>query len=111
MESIEHRENGIMIIHPDGELDVNNSTTLKESIFSAMTQGGVRVVVDLGKVGYMDSAALGVLVSGLKKARERKAQFKLANVQEPVEKIFHLTRLTKFFDIHASTEDAIASFK
>lgn len=111
MEKIELLENGITVIHPEGELDVHNSAELKDSIFKVVGEGAEKLVVDLGAVGYMDSAALGVLVSGLKKAREMNTQFKIANIRGPVAKIFQLTRLTKFFEIHSTTEDAVASFK
>ncbi|KAA3615489.1 MAG: anti-sigma factor antagonist [Calditrichaeota bacterium] len=98
------------VITLQGELDVNNVDNLKSLIESELHEGTEKMLVDLKNVSYMDSAALGVLVSGLKRARLSNAQFKLANVTGNVENIFKLTRLTKFFDIYSSVDEAIDSF-
>lgn len=102
--------NGITVIAPEGELDVHNSDELKTHIQNELGKGTSKLLIDLRDVAYMDSAALGVLVSGLKRAREAKAQFKIVNVTAPIERIFRLTRLSKFFEIYGSTQDAVDSF-
>ena len=104
------KQDDVTVIRPSGELDVNNVGELKQMIEGELNRGTMKMVVDLCDVTYMDSAALGVLVSGLKRARLARAQLKLANVNGPVEKIFNLTRLTKFFDIYSSTDEAVGAF-
>lgn len=110
MNDLVEKTNDATVITLHGELDVNNIEDLKNVIETELGNGTGKILVDLNKVTYMDSAALGVLVAGLKRARLANAQFKLANVKGNVENIFKLTRLTKFFDIYNSVDDAIESF-
>ena len=111
METMTFRKNGVVIITPEGELDVYTSSQVKEIIDGELGQGRAQMVVNLQKVTYMDSSALGVLVSGLKSARRLNGSLKLACLGKSVDRIFQLTRLTKFFEIYNSEEAALASFK
>ena len=111
MEPMIEKQNDVTIIRPEGEIDTHNCDSLKEVIQKELRSGAKRLLIDMSNVSYLDSAALGVLVSGFKSARASRAQFKLANMQPPVAKIFQLTRLSKFFDIHQNSDEAIASFK
>ncbi|MCA9734922.1 MAG: STAS domain-containing protein [Deferribacteres bacterium] len=110
MNDLVAKTNDATVITLQGELDVNNVEDLKTVIESELSDGTGKILIDLNKVTYMDSAALGVLVAGLKRARLSNAQFKLANVKGNVENIFKLTRLTKFFEIYNSVDSAMESF-
>ncbi len=111
MENTALQQAGVVVLTPEGELDVNNVDSLRDMIEREFEKGTRKLLVDLSEVTYMDSAALGTLVSGLKKARQKNVQFKIANLQDPVERIFNLTRLSKFFEIYKSTEEAASSFQ
>jgi len=100
----------VIVVAPEGELDVYNSPQLKEVLERHIAQGCSNVVIDLARVTYMDSSALGLLVSQLKSLRKRSGQLKIASLRGSVEKIFQLTRLTKFFEIYPSPEEALSSF-
>jgi anti-sigma B factor antagonist len=53
-----------------GNLDINGGPTLREALLDAIGEHhGRRVVVDLEGVDFIDSAGLGVLLGGLKRAR------------------------------------------
>jgi len=56
-------------------------------------------IVDLGKVTYIDSSALGAFISCYKEVDKRKGTFKIVNLNESISKIFQLTRLNVFFHI------------
>ena len=105
------RSQDVVIFAPEGELDTHNSPELRESLLQEMKGGSTKILVDLSRVGYMDSAALGALVYGYKRAREMNVQFKISSVRGPVAKIFQLTRLNKFFDIYQNSNEALASFR
>jgi len=62
---------GIPIIDLEGEVDVYTAPELKRQMISLLDAGAVQIVVDLTKVEYLDSTALGVLIGGLKRLRER----------------------------------------
>ncbi len=54
-----------------GELDVANAPFLRERLVEAVRESPPKVLVDLSKVGFLDSSAIGLLVS----IRRRVADF------------------------------------
>ena len=92
-----------------GELDVNGGPKLREALLEALGgEGGRRVVVDLEGVDFVDSAGLGVLVGGLKRARTTGGDLVLVCTGMSVLKVLEITGLTRVFEIHASREAATA---
>jgi anti-sigma B factor antagonist len=58
-----------------------------------------RVVLDLARVGFMDSTGLGALVR-VAKGRGGRAPLELAAPSPAVRKVLELTRMTRIFTIH-----------
>ena len=66
------------------------------------------VVVNLAGVEYMDSTGLGVLVTALKRIREKSGNIVLAGLSPHLSKIFEITGLRKVFTVYPNEEDALA---
>ncbi len=99
----------IAIFSPEGELDVSNVPELNKALGEILKGGQKKIIIDLDRVSYMDSSALGVLVNSLKELRKQNGILKIANLKGNVERIFKLTRLIKFFETYSSTEQAMLS--
>ncbi len=102
-------EGDVVVFAPEGELDVSNVPDLQKAFEKILRGGHTKIVIDLDKVTYMDSSALGVLVNGLKEIRKQNGTLKIANLTGNVERIFKLTRLIKFFETYPSIEEAMLS--
>ncbi len=100
----------VLVLRPRGELDVQTSQPLREEIEESIRRGMKKLLVDMSRVTYVDSSALGVLVTGLKMARKSNGVLKLYGLQSNVRRVFDLTRLSKFFEIYDTEEQALASF-
>lgn len=88
---------------PDAELF---NTTLK----SLIHQGQARVVVDLGKVTWVNSTGLGILISGYTTLKRNEGEMKLLNVSERIESIFMVTKLHSVFETYKDESEAVQSF-
>jgi len=97
---------GIPIIDLEGEVDVYTAPELKRQMISLLDAGAVQIVVDLTKVEYLDSMALGVLIGGLKRLRERDGNLYLICPTPRIRRIFEITGLDKIFDIYNAEQDA-----
>lgn len=71
-----------------------------------MGQGKSRIVVDLEKVGFMDSTGLGVLLGALKRVKERDGSLAIVCPPGPVHRVLTLTGLHKVFSIYEFLADA-----
>ncbi len=69
------------------------------------------VLLHFGRVGFMSSAALGVLIRVSKKCKELKVMLKLCNINPNIREVFKITGLEKVFEIYNQPEDALAAIK
>ena len=102
-------EQSLPIIELEGEVDVYTAPQLKQQMISILEGGAKMMVVNLTKVDYLDSTALGVLIGGLKRMRERDGNLVLICPSPRIRRVFEITGLDKIFDIYNSENDAQAA--
>ncbi len=101
---------GARVLTVRGEHDLYTAPPLREGI-TALLDEGVPVIVDLTRATFIDSSILGVLLGGLRRAREGGGFFSLVlgeKAEPTVRRIFEVTGLLSVFPIAASAADAVA---
>jgi anti-sigma B factor antagonist len=99
---------GVTILALGGEVDVYTSPRLKQEMTDLISTGTRKLVIDLTEVQYLDSTGLGVLIGGLKRAREHDGDLRLICDNLRILRIFEITGLTKIFDIYRNESEALA---
>ena len=84
-------ENGITIVHLDGEIDMDVMEKARETILP-LIEKGKKVHINLSKVNYMDSSGISVLIESKKLAEKNNTNFELVEVSKPVEKVLSMAR-------------------
>ena len=106
-----HATDGFEVIDVRGEIDMYTAPRLRELLIDLVSKGSYQLVVNLGKVGFLDSTGLGVLVGGLRRVRVHDGSLDLACTQQPILKILKITGLTEVFGIYQTVDQAIAATK
>jgi len=106
--AVEQRSERRAVLSVKGRINAVTAPAVKARIRELVDQGRWEIVCDLSGVGFLDSAGLSALVSGLKTTREGGGFLKLAGVNEQVARIFKLTMLDRVFEIHPSVDAAFA---
>jgi len=102
------RKNGdCTVVEVSGEVDVYTASMLREKLADLIDADHTDLVVDLTRVGFLDSTGLGVLVGALKKIRGFGGRLQLVIDQEKVMKVFRITALTQVFSIHETLDAAL----
>ncbi len=107
----ENLEADVPVIELEGEVDVYTAPQLKQQMITLLESGTKQMVVDLTKVDYFDSTALGVLIGGLKRIRERDGNLSLICPNPRIRRVFEITGLDKIFDIYSSADEAKAGIR
>lgn len=94
----------VLVVH--GELDVSTSPELQTRLLSLIERGHTMAIVDLSDVSFIDSTALGVLVSVLGQLRELHGELRLVITEPHVLKVFEITGLHGTFSIYADVAAA-----
>ncbi|HEY2262609.1 MAG TPA: STAS domain-containing protein [Streptosporangiaceae bacterium] len=104
-----YARDGIEVIDVRGEIDIYTAPRLRELLINLVSKGSYQLVVNLDKVGFLDSTGLGVLVGGLRRVRAHDGSLDLVCTQQPILKIFRITGLTEVFGIYETVDQAIAA--
>jgi anti-sigma B factor antagonist len=97
------------VLEVGGEVDVYTAPRLRERLLELIDGGSRKVVVDLGRVDFLDSTGLGVLVGALKRLRPAGGTFALVCDKEPLLKIFRITALDQVFPIYPTISAATSA--
>ena len=91
-----------LIVHvEDPRIDAACAIDFKEAMRELTAMPTDRVILDLSKVGFIDSSGLGAVVA-IRKMLGPDRSFELACLSPSVEKVFRLTRMDRIFAIHAT---------
>ena len=80
-----------------GELDAYSAPRLRECMAELGEIAGRHVVVDLGAVGFVDSAGLAAIVSTLRAVKEADGAVSLRSMTPQLHKLFEITGLSRLF--------------
>ena len=91
-----------------GEIDLHTCSILRDTLRELIEEGFYRIIINLAEVPYLDSAALGVLVDAVRRAREHEGIISLVSTTPFVRRAFEITRLVKIFQMYDDNEAALA---
>lgn len=90
----------------DERLDAAVATPFKDEMRRVMDIGGGTVMLDLGRVDFMDSSGLGALIAVLK-SMPAKRLLVLTGLQPNVQRVLKLTRMDSVFTIQTASPEAV----
>ena len=95
------------VISPEGEVDMHESPKLRAALAAETAKKPSLIIVDLGRVTFIDSSGVATLVEGLKRAKP--AVLALCGMNAAVKDVFELSRLDKVFTIYPSRQEALSA--
>ncbi len=92
-----------------GDITLYNSPQVRKVLLDLIKDKKTpRVIVNLERVKYIDSAGVASLVEGLKVSRDIKSSFALFGLSRTAREVLELTRLIKVFEVYNTEEEALA---
>lgn len=108
----EQMKAGISILEVKGKLMGGPETIeIHNRVKELVANGVMKVVIDLGKVSWMNSTGLGALMSSLTTIKNAGGELKISRATEKVKSLFMVTKLITIFDNYESLDEALDSFK
>jgi anti-anti-sigma factor len=102
----------IVIVDLDGKLTMGlGDRILRETIDELLAEDWKKIVLNLSKVAFMDSAGVGELVASLRTANSFGARLKLVNASERAHATLYMARLLPVFEIHQNESEALQDFR
>lgn len=102
----------VAILTPRGKLMGGPETvSIHDKIKEYINNNIKKVVIDLGKVKWMNSSGLGALMGALTSLRNADGDLRLANVTDKVQSLLMITKLITIFETYNNVDEAVNSFK
>jgi anti-anti-sigma factor len=105
----ETHSGNVCIVALAGRVDSSNASDLSTRIERLLSSGEKSILVDLGAVLYLTSAAFRALLVATDEAERNAARFALCSLAGHVRELFEMGGLLDVFTVHASREEAVAS--
>jgi anti-anti-sigma factor len=102
------RRGGAVVVALAGELDLYNADEVRRALFAECDRGPERLVVDLSRVAFIDSTALGVLIEARTKL-SNSAAFLLAAPAVETRRALEISGLDRHFALHETVESALGA--
>ena len=109
--STEERSGVLLLTVTVSQIDDRNADRLGREM-DRVTAGRPQpqVVLDLNRVEYLSSAALGVFIAYRQKLDREGGKLRLCGLQPNIAQVFRLTKLDRAFDIRPDLESALGGF-
>ena len=104
----ESRDGNACVVSVSGRIDSTNAEDLIARINALLAAGEKNLVVDLGEVLYLTSAAFRALLVASDEAQRNTASLVLCRVLGQVRELFEMGGLLDAFTIHDSKEEALS---
>jgi anti-sigma B factor antagonist len=106
-----HEVNGVSVVALDGRIVLGEeSNSLREKLKSLIAEGKKKIVLNVDKVKYIDSAGLGTLIAGHLSAQNQGVSLRLCNLGSKFQEVLQITKLVTVFDVYDTEAAAVSSF-
>jgi anti-anti-sigma factor len=93
----------------EGDIDLHVSPAVTESLNAMIKKKPERIVIDLSRATYIDSAGIAVLILAMQEVEAYGGKFFLSGVQETLRSILETSRLDRTFRIFPNVDAALAA--
>lgn len=100
-------DNGVVILQLSGNLVASTAETLREQIARLIEKNFRFIVLDLGKVDFIDSSGLGSCISSNRDLAVHNGVLACSGLNDNVRKVFRMTRADQKIQIFAARRDAL----
>ena len=102
------RRGGTVVAHLSGEVDMTNSTRVREELLFSVPNDALALVVDLDGCRYVDSAAIEVLFDLARRLGRRRQELRLVLPQSsPLVRVLMLTDVQSVAAVHETLDSAL----
>lgn len=108
--NVSERYNCVVIKFKGNVMGGPDAVKLNEKLHELIDKEKTNIVADLGKVKFMNSSGLGMLIGGLTTMRKAGGDLRLANATDKIESLLVITKLITVFKNFESLEKAVESY-
>lgn len=111
LEITQREMGGIYLLTLRGRLVLGEeSSGFRSTVENLLSSGATRIVINLERVDYVDSAGLGALIEAHRKTKANGGRLKLSNLGPNFKRALEIARLLTIFETCPTEAAAVAGF-
>ena len=111
LEITQREMSGIYLLALRGRLVLGEeSSGFRATVENLLSSGARKIVVNLERVNYVDSAGLGALIEAQRKTKATGGRLKLCHIGPKLKQALELAQLLPLFESYPTETAALASF-
>src|SRR5438132_14230543 len=103
------RQDRANVLAIEGDIDLHISPAITESLNAMIKKKPERIVIDLSRATYIDSAGVAALILAMQEVEAYGGKFFLSGLQETLRSIFETSRLDRIFRVFPDVDAALAA--
>lgn len=107
MQVTQKEKNGVTVLSLGGEVTINTTEELTKIFKKNIANKTRKVVVDLGKLEYIDSSGLACLIRFSRDLQKIQGVLFFCSLSPKIRSIFAITRLEDAFKVYDTEEEAL----
>lgn len=111
MELTERKQGPATVLEINGRFDFAARREFKDAMERIQQAGCQHVILNLEKVSFVDSSALGLLVVAHQNLKLKDGRISLVNPQSYVRQILDLANVPRMIPVFSTVEEACAGFE
>ena len=109
--NVDERYNAVVVTLKGNVMGGPDGQKLHDTLHELKEQGKRNIIADLGKVKFMNSSGLGMMISALTTMRNAGGDLRLANVADRIQSLLVITKLITVFRHFDSVDKAVQSYE
>lgn len=109
--NVSEKYNCVVIEFKGNVMGGPDAVSLNEELHELIENDKTNVVVDLGKVKFMNSSGLGMLIGALTTMKKAGGDLRIANATDKIESLLIITKLITVFKHYKTLDEAIVSYQ
>lgn len=103
--------NGVEIVKLEGKITIGaGDQQLREVISNMVSDGKIKILLDMSGVTTIDSSGIGELVGSYTTVANRGGKLKLLHLPAKLNELLHITQLITVFEVYENEAEALKSF-
>lgn len=109
MEITETRNGDTLLLDVAGRLDTSTSGVFEKELIGRIEAGESDLVLDFGRLDFVSSAGMRILLMAAKRIRAAKGRMVLCELSEEIYNVFQISGFVAVLTIFPSRSDALAA--
>jgi anti-anti-sigma factor len=102
------KQGAVTMLHIQGDVTAFSEPFLTKAYGDVNEQGASKIVLKFDENAYINSGGIAVLIQLLAQSKRNNQKIGITGLSDHFIKIFHMVGITKFTNIYASVEQAMA---